>query len=775
MKSKIALSSFLSIAVSGLLLSTHAHAVDWTGGDSTWSTNTNWSNNAVPNATTADVFFIGSSNQNITLDGSYTIRTLGFTNTGITNIRGNSSGTTARTLTSVGSITVNSGAGAVTIGDTPGTYGAVNIALGANNTWTNNSESLLTFTGTVTNNGTFTHTIGGSGNTAISGAINTGAVALTKTGLGTLTLSGANGYTGATFVNGGKLVLDMNSGGSLNSASTLQTGAANPAGTFEIKGASIGSSTQTMGNLTLGNNAYLKIVLDANNGTGTTLTLGDAWSIGGPSALFIDYSSSNTGTRQVITANATTSQTLLDGIYQKILVKDINGITGFATRAAGSNQAITRYNDETLATVLTSAIPTSSTVNYTTLGAGASVTMTNVTRTINSLVVDTTNNAFALDTGANTLTIDTGILFRGGNDATISGSTIATQYIHQVGTGELTINNVLSGAGTLLGKTGSGTLVLGGNNTFTGAMNIHEGIVKLGAAGNGTNSPLGTAAGGTLINVGGALDLNGITLSTAEGLTLYGTGVANGGALTNSGANASYSGLLSLGANSSIIASGGDINLTNVGTTNIAAGLTVGGAKNTSIAAILSGTNSATAPASLTKRDAGTLTLTGTNTYTGATTIQGGTLSAENNKALGNTTLVTLNGGNLDIRGATAGTVTLGTGADLMMTSGILTLDLGTLFDQIIGNGASSQFDISGGTLALNLGTGFDYGNTYAVLSGFGGTNSVSGLNFTGISGYTGTLGTNGVLSFSAIPEPSTFLLSALGVLLLLRRRRQEI
>jgi len=54
-----------------------------------------------------------------------------------------------------------------------------------------------------------------------------------------------------------------------------------------------------------------------------------------------------------------------------------------------------------------------------------------------------------------------------------------------------------------------------------------------------TNTPLGTTGSGTVISAtGAALDLNGFTLSTTEALTLNGTGVSSGGALTNSSATA---------------------------------------------------------------------------------------------------------------------------------------------------------------------------------------------------------------------------------------------
>ena len=77
-----------------------------------------------------------------------------------------------------------------------------------------------------------------------------------------------------------------------------------------------------------------------------------------------------------------------------------------------------------------------------------------------------------------------------------------------------------------------------------------------GAAGGATNTPLGTTGTGTTVTGGAVLDLNGFTLGTAEPLTLNGTGIANGGALTNSSATAvTYSGLITLGSASSIVAS----------------------------------------------------------------------------------------------------------------------------------------------------------------------------------------------------------------------------
>ena len=107
-------------------------------------------------------------------------------------------GTVGQAITLNGGLTMNPGAGVVTV--------VSPITLGAAQSWTNNDDSLLTIgTGAVSNGG-FLLTVGGTGSTTVSGAIGGGG-GLTKTGAGILTLSGGNGYLGATTVTGGVLRL----------------------------------------------------------------------------------------------------------------------------------------------------------------------------------------------------------------------------------------------------------------------------------------------------------------------------------------------------------------------------------------------------------------------------------------------------------------------------------------------------------------------------------------------------------------------------------------
>ncbi len=139
------------------------------------------------------------------------------------------------------------------------------------------------------------------------------------------------------------------------------------------------------------------------------------------------------------------------------------------------------------------------------------------------------------------------------------------------------------------------------------------------------------------------------TSSTGDTLTLRGGGVYNDSAATQT-----LNVPVALGASQTWTAANGALSLSGatllLGTNT----LTVTGAANTSISAVVSGTGSA----ALVKNGAGTLALSGANTYSGTTTVSTGTLLASHASALGSTAAGTVvnSGGTL----ALSGGVTIG-------------------------------------------------------------------------------------------------------------------
>ncbi|HUH23428.1 MAG TPA: autotransporter-associated beta strand repeat-containing protein, partial [Brevundimonas sp.] len=140
-------------------------------------------------------------------------------------------------------------------------------------------------------------------------------------------------------------------------------------------------------------------------------------------------------------------------------------------------------------------------------------------------------------------------------------------------TGVNTLSGVIAGNGALV-SSGSGTWVLSGANTRTGAILVDGGTLRAGIA-----SAFGTTTG-VSVN-GGTLDLNGFDLTAT---TLAGTG-----------------GVVQLGN----------------------ATLSLGSTASTTFAGSIAGSGG------LTKVGAGTLTLTGANTYSGDTTLNGGGLTLD--------------------------------------------------------------------------------------------------------------------------------------------------
>lgn len=226
----------------------------------------------ISSATPHSVGFTGDAGRTIILGGSNTY-------TGTTSISG------ARTQASVlgnqlsiSSLGTGAGSTAVINVNSNGILEYTGVGNTTNRPWIwnagsliNNGSGALTLTGNVALNGlgTLGGTFSGASNT-VSGVI-AGSGALAVNTAGTWTLSGTNGYTGTTTINGGTLRAGAAAGGQafgLNSAMTLANGAG---ATLDLNG-----FDQTVGSLAGGGSLGGAVLLGSgtlntgNNNTSTT-------------------------------------------------------------------------------------------------------------------------------------------------------------------------------------------------------------------------------------------------------------------------------------------------------------------------------------------------------------------------------------------------------------------------------------------------------------------------------------------------------------------------
>ena len=508
-----------------LTLSSTVGSAFWDGSQSgTWNTyntgSTNWSNSqtsiseagALP-AFNTNVFFTvnnppGASNLTTTLGENFTINSLNFLGTGTSatspvSISGNTltiNAGTANGNTAGNGINVAVGNGAVTL--------ASNVVLGASQTWTNNSSNTLTVSNTGSAiTGTNTNlTVAGSGNTTIGDAIQTGSGSVTMSGTGTLSLSGNNTYTGGTNINGG--VVQANSTNALGTSGTISFGG----GTLQFT-----SNNTTDYSSRISTAANQAVSVDTN---GQNVTFASNLSSSGGSLTKL-----GAGTLTVTGSNSYTGATNVSA-----------GVLSTNSLAAGgSNSGIGASTKAAANLVLNGG-----TLQYT--GATAS-TDRNFTVTTAGGTLDAS--------GAGALTISGGM--------TATGTTAGSQTLTL--TGSNTAANTLGGAivdgtggnTTNVAKTGAGTWVLSGTNTYSGTTTVSGGNLQVTGALNGTGAVSVTGGG------------SAITGSTP---VLSGTGTV-AGAVTIGSVDGSNVGVLAPGITTAGVHTNGTL------TVSSAAGLTI--------------------------------------------------------------------------------------------------------------------------------------------------------------------------------------------------------
>jgi len=664
-------------------------------GTPTYSAGTgNWNGNFSPTLTnTSDAIFDGATGGTATATNNYAFGTIG----------------------TIGTLTFNSTAGAytlaansdasgfsttqrLTIGDIENNSTAtqtLNLHLNVTTAHTFNATAGdLVFGETIATAGTIT--LGGDNDFTLSGIVS-GAGGLTKNGTGTATLSAANTFTGAIQVNQGTLATTAADTFANTANITVAIGA-----TYSVGGSdtinsltSPGSLTLSSGTLTISSSTADSSITGAISGSGNLTKAGS-------------------GTLTITNNNSSYSGiTRLNGGVLEIGHNGALGTGNFTMGASGITIRSTDATDRTIANRFGTFA--GSTAVYTFGSAG-------------------TGNLTFSDTQSASL----------GATRTFSINNTFTRF-----------DGVFSGGGDGITKNGTGTMILTGANSYTGATTINAGILQIGNG--GTTGSLSTSS--TITNNAGLVfnQTDTVTQGTDFANNIGGTGTLtqNGSGILALNTSNSYSGgtSLSLGTlrvhhgnalgSGAVTQTGGtlqirtssaisnDMNLTNLAlynssnlTGSITTGTTLYIETYNPSQNLISGNISGAGGLSISiGAGAASITLTGSNTYLGNTVLieEGGILQIGN----GGTT------GSL----GTAGSFTIG---DRLVFNRSNTVTQGTDFaNNISGTGSLTQNGT--GTLILSA------NNTYT-----GATTINTGILQIGAGGTTGALSTSSTITNNA-------------------------
>ena len=633
---------------------------------------------------------IDVTTNNLTISGSSTATTGGLTKTGAGTL------TLSGTNLYSGTTTVNGGTltanGSASLGDTTGnvTVSAGTLALAGGAAITSGSP---TNAQTITKSGTLS--LSGSGATASTGALHAaGSSGQTSQWIGNITLSGNATISAADnllIIGNGSYTNTLNlNANTLTFNTTSATGVTpvyQPAPSFILDPTNILFNSAISGSggiIKNGAGTVTIISYPSNSYTGSTVINDGKLIIGGPNNLPV----------------------IAPGASNSITVGDNSGSAESAVLQMGflaSGQAAKNY--QIGGTSGTPASASNATVSMTVNSDG----LFNLNGGNNSLVGLTLQGG-KVDMGAgynSLLTITTGGITTNASSQTaqivngnlgMSSNSFAINVANGSAATDLKIDSIIQNgigytggtSGTSLSKTGAGTLVLTGVNTYTGVTDIVGGVLNI-----QNNLALGqggvTAANGTTVQNGGQLQLDGtlgnLTIAN-ESLTLLGNGSsATGELLNNSGTN-TYNGFITLAGNSRINAnSGSTLNIasTSGASATIINGdvagrtLTVGGAGDTNISSVV-GSNIGT----LVKDGAGTLTLSGQYSANSITNVKDGTLN-----------LNLTNG----ITGASSPTVTIGDGVGTANSATLLLSQSNQIADTAaVTVNSDGQFNVNGKT-----------------------------------------------------------------------------
>ncbi len=466
--------------------------------------------------------------------GAFTLTT-GAANTSSV-FAGTIGGTGALTKTGTGTLTL-SGANTYTGGTTVngGTLQGTTTSLQGN---VLNQASVIF---DQTSNGTYSGAMSGTGS-------------LTKQGSGTVTLTGANTYSGTTTVNTGTLALGASNAFSAASNLTLNAASNVDLGGFSVQ---VGTLSYHTAIIDFGTAATTNYFLFTGGGTSTgTLTINNY------NATQADVFAFQTGASGVTAGFV--SGVYFYGIGGGVLGttgQSLAGYTGLWDTIVPDTSPFKTWDgggtDNKWSTGANwsgdSAPVGSTTLKLSFDGTTRTAPIMDGSYNVNTLRFETGAGAFSLTAsgGGSTLSFGgsvPGIIQLSANNQSIDVplALTTTTIVETTGTGTLTLAGSISGTGGIT-KLGAETLVLSGDNTYSGTTTVNAGTLLL-----RHSDALGATTAGTTVTGGATLQLENNIAVGAEALALDGalrnTSGANtyGGAISGSGTVTVEAGTLTL-------------------------------------------------------------------------------------------------------------------------------------------------------------------------------------------------------------------------------------
>jgi autotransporter-associated beta strand protein len=390
----------------------------------------------------------------------------------------------------------------------------------------NDATGMTITSNTLTMAGTTPTITVASGKTTTIGSVLAGTAGLTKAGAGTLVLNtNAKTYTGNTTVSAGVLSLGFGGGaGSIRGTVTVASGAQLVSTATDSSGYTAGTKLDVINLTGNGTLAALSHTAAGNFGWGVTYNLTGAimQTNGGTnnattaSAFSFGMVSAGTVTKVVTVANANESK-----ILGRIILRENNA----------NNRVIFDTADGAAAVDLrVGAFVTESAAGFGIEKTGAGLMLLEQDNSFSGethilggrlqISGDLKLGTAPTAASATKLTFNNGGLLNTTATMTLNanrGTTLTGNGGFDVNSGTtLTYAGIIAGAGVLQ-KTGAGTLVLSGANTFTGGVNLIGGTVQIDSAARfGTNQAMNFNNGGKLVTTA-TMTLAGANTFTGNG------------------------------------------------------------------------------------------------------------------------------------------------------------------------------------------------------------------------------------------------------------------